>query len=76
MTIASKNLAIFFTASSTVNPLETKMFLILLLWESLATLNANSKFMKGSECKDLIPEVGKVYDFNGCIDTALNELEI
>lgn len=34
------------------------------------------QFMKGSECKKLIPEIGKVYDFNGCIDTALNELEI
>lgn len=33
-------------------------------------------YMKGSECKNLIPEIGKVYDFNGCIDTALNELEI
>lgn len=33
-------------------------------------------FMKGSECKNLIPEIGKVYDFNGCIDTALNDLEI
>ena len=34
------------------------------------------QFMKGHECKKLIPEIGKVYDFNGCIDTALNELEI
>lgn len=34
------------------------------------------KFMKGSECKTLTPQVGTLYDFTGCIDSAWNELEI
>ncbi|MNT83430.1 hypothetical protein D3C72_2232970 [compost metagenome] len=34
------------------------------------------RFMRGSECKTLTPQVGTLYDFTGCIDSAWNELEI